>query len=362
MNKKSRRRYQATSALIQSQDAKQSRKSRVYIVLCFGVIAALIVMIALLVGYISILTNQLSRHNTSVAVIKLNGTSGQASSATSALELQNSTLPLKHYNGVAVTLMLGSPKWFQQRYSIMINQIYAFIPSDWIIQIFYIRNNKMSEEAIRYPGLQRRVQAGQVMLTPLPLSMGGHMKRKDLMRDPWLWESMAADRVLMFGGNSALCANSPVGLKDFAHYDYVGAPWSILRGRGGSGELSLRSRGAVLEFLKSRREKKEPEDVALVKALKNVAPREVTHQFAASSAGGSLYPMGISGTLGGLNDSMRAHYIDYCPEIKMLFPVLHSGSCFGASPNPRLCFEYLCEHGGLHCQSGDAEKWISTNK
>lgn len=33
----------------------------------------------------------------------------------------------------------------------------------------------------------------------------------------------------------------------------------------------------------------------------------------------------------------------------MMFPSLHSPSCFGADPNILECFKYLCNDGGLKC-------------
>lgn len=51
------------------------------------------------------------------------------------------------YSGVAVTLFLGSPGWFQNRYSMMVNNINGMIPDDWVIQIFY-KDNKMALKGI----------------------------------------------------------------------------------------------------------------------------------------------------------------------------------------------------------------------
>ena len=57
-----------------------------------------------------------------------------------------------------------------------------------------------------------------------------------------------------------------------------------------------------------------------------------------------------------LNDTLRAKYIDYCPEIKMIYPVLSSADCFGAQPKPLECFKYLCENG-MHCKDSKNVKW-----
>ena len=67
--------------------------------------------------------------------------------------------------GVAVTVFMGSPKWWQNRYSMMVNQMLAALPSDWAVQIFYNPRKKMAVEATRYPGILRQIEKGNVFLT-----------------------------------------------------------------------------------------------------------------------------------------------------------------------------------------------------
>ena len=52
----------------------------------------------------------------------------------------------------------------------------------------------------------------------------------------------------------------------------------------------------------------------------------------------TLDTFGASGILSGLNDTDRQTFINYCPELKMFFPSLHSPHCFGADPDPLGCF------------------------
>jgi hypothetical protein len=60
-----------------------------------------------------------------------------------------------------------------------------------------------------------------------------------------------------------------------------------------------------------------------------------------------------------MNTSQRTSYIDYCPEIKILFPVLHSSECFGQAPKPVACFQFLCKSGGLRCTEDPADaQWV----
>jgi hypothetical protein len=63
-----------------------------------------------------------------------------------------------------------------------------------------------------------------------------------------------------------------------------------------------------------------------------------------------------------MNTSQRSAFIDYCPEIKILYPVLHSSECFGQSPQPLACFQFLCSSGGLRCESVGQRQWIHTSR
>ena len=140
-----------------------------------------------------------------------------------------------------VLVMLGSPKWFQNRFSIMTNQIMVSLPDNWIIQIFYNPGKRMSLEAIQYPGIQKLVAKERIKLTAIPEDMRKNVRKRNLLLSPYFWEHVLAERVLLFGGNSVMCANSPFVLEDFYGYD-------IVSGLGTAG-LSLRSRSAVLELI-----------------------------------------------------------------------------------------------------------------
>jgi hypothetical protein len=54
-------------------------------------------------------------------------------------------------------------------------------------------------------------------------------------------------------------------------------------------------------------------------------------------------PFGAYGTLSDLNDTSREEFLDQCPELKMLYPPMHSPLCFGAIPDPLGCFKYVTE-------------------
>jgi hypothetical protein len=43
---------------------------------------------------------------------------------------------------------------------------------------------------------------------------------------------MAAEKVLVYGGNSAICSNSPYTLEDFIDFDWIGPPWTAIKNKG----------------------------------------------------------------------------------------------------------------------------------
>lgn len=54
-------------------------------------------------------------------------------------------------------------------------------------------------------------------------------------------------------------------------------------------------------------------------------------------------PFGAYGTLSDLNDTSREEFLDQCPELKLLYPPMHSPLCFGAVPDPLGCFKCVID-------------------
>lgn len=78
-----------------------------------------------------------------------------------------------------------------------------------------------------------------------------------------------------------------------------------------------------------------------------------TWNFAMTNAVAMGNPFAGVGILSSFSDEDRRKYLDYCPEMKMVFPSLHNPSCFGAETFPGLCFKSLCLTGGLDCHKGN---------
>lgn len=297
---------------------------------------------------------------------------GAAAAATVGTPVITSLAP-EVVDGVAVTLWLGSPKWFQNRYSMMLALVHAWLPPKWKIQVFYHPTNRMALQAINFIGVRKLVDKGAVLLTPLPEDLL-KKKRKDILLSKWLWENVSGERVVTFGGTSVFCGNSPNKIEDFAQQlDYIGGPWSAFDGLGGDAGLTYRNRSFMLatsvalaqETGLSRRDTgKEDTEIAsywndflvMNRSIPfRLARRPQTNRWAMGDLNDATnLPFGAIGTLGALNEKQRIEAIDFCPELKLFYPVLSHPSCFGAAPKPLDCFKALCETGGLKCEPGSA--------
>lgn len=263
--------------------------------------------------------------------------------------------------GVAVTLMLRAPKWFHRRYTVMLHNVLSNIPSKWAVQVFV--NTQWLEKDVLplHPGLSRLYQrpttttddeapwtVGRITWTPLPKAMT-HFKPKDIMKSEWLWKSVLAENVLLFGGNGALCANTQTALDYFVGFDFVGAPWTQHQGRGGDGSThSFRHKSAMLQVLEKYPPNKDdsPDYAYFVNHMVNdnmfqVANRKDTMAFAGVWELDQA-PFLLSGTQAGLNYTLRDNVLSTCPELKVIFPSLHEPACFGAHPNGPKCKESIC--------------------
>ncbi|KAJ1425696.1 hypothetical protein B484DRAFT_397830 [Ochromonadaceae sp. CCMP2298] len=267
--------------------------------------------------------------------------------------------------GVAVTLMLHSPTWFQRRYSMMIQNILNNIPANWKVQVFHTGAGQSQHGLDINPAIQRFVDTGRVVLTRIPDSvLKVKKKRFELMFEPWLWQNMLAEKVLTFGGTSVICSNSPWILGNFTQFDYLGAPWGSKKGVGGDGGISVRSRGAMLAALEYKMDQVDAaeragafrkwgqEDIFYVSTLTEmqekgvidvkIATREDTLRFAAADGTHNDNVFAVTGNLGRITFDQRQNFLNLCPEIKMFFPSLHEPTCFGAHPDAAACGKTIC--------------------
>lgn len=317
-------------------------------------------------------TDMMSVH---VPILQCNRSCPMADTHSLTLPTPDTSQPMTNVEGnapggVAATLLLHAPTWFQRRYTIMVQNAINNIPPDWVVQIFYTTSGQSQHGLDISPGIRHFIDEGKLILTPIPSHvLAVKKKRFELMFEPWVWQNMPADRVLIFGGNSVICGNSPHSLANFTSFDYLGAPWDYKKGAGGDGGISVRNRRAMLaaiEFatlnLNSEREKSVAfkswgqEDQFYVRTLLEmnakgvlngakpwkVATREDTLRFAAIGSAVNNDVLVVSGTLPSVPYDERQSFINVCPEIKVFYPALHDPHCFGAKPDAEGCSKSIC--------------------
>jgi hypothetical protein len=290
--------------------------------------------------------------------------------------------------GVAMTLLLHAPKWFQRRYTMMIANVINNIPQTWCVIIYYTSSGASQVGIDLSFGIQKLIEihgSHRIQLVDIPsVVINERRKRIHLMYHPWIWSSLPANDVLVFGGNSVICSNSPLNLTSFLakDLDYLGAPWDAFNGQGGDGGISLRKRDSMLKVIEysttlssskkdqGKERKKEAswqtwgaEDrfyvknmLAMVKTgeyIFKIAKRLDTLQWSAIGSYAPTphsipplpgeAPWAASGTLPSVKtDKERELFLQYCPELKILYPSTHNPNCFGAQVHAEECAASIC--------------------
>jgi hypothetical protein len=275
----------------------------------------------------------------------------------------------KEPKGVAITLMLHTPAWFQRRYTMMIQNAHENIPDDWVVQVFYTGEGQSLSGLTMNRGIQKLIDIGRVRLTVIPPELFKKKKRKiELITDVWLWQNVLAEKVLVFGGTAVICSNSPQTIQQYLPYDFIGAPWNAFRGVGGDGGISIRSRSWMVKAIEYELDKHtDPESRAncykkwgqedhfFVSRLLEmhrkglpgtetlrISTRNESMMFAAVGGWYHNDVWAVNGILPDVPFKERDKFMQLCPEMKMFYPSLHDPSCFGASPDGEKCALSIC--------------------
>lgn len=97
-----------------------------------------------------------------------NANRGYSIDSTSLLLKENTVSETEELIGVAVTLFLHSPTWFQRRNTIMINNVRDNLPNGWKIQIFWMGYGQSQNAIDINPGLKRLIDSKDIILTRIP--------------------------------------------------------------------------------------------------------------------------------------------------------------------------------------------------
>ena len=272
--------------------------------------------------------------------------------------------------GVAVMLLFRAPRWFHLRYTFILQNALANIPQDWHLQLFVNQDWVQQSQLLNYhPFLQeillnRTAADPRIIVTDLPARLSQRqVKPKEILVDPWFWESIMADHVFLLSGNGVFCSNTMYrDLWDTManHLDYCGTPSKQIA--YGTGEThSYRNKQAMLRVLEYARkhnltlqgDKDYVFATRIMKQMKNVPFRLPTQEHVRQlgdttsiiSNGTNIphsIPVVVSGTQAKLSLEERDQLLNYCPEAKVIFPSLHEPACFGAHPDPVRCRQSIC--------------------
>jgi hypothetical protein len=73
-----------------------------------------------------------------------------------------------------------------------------------------------------------------------------------------------------------------------------------------------------------------------------IATREESQKFSATGSVSNEDVLVVSGTLPGLTDAEREKFILTCPEMKIMFPSVHSPHCYGNHVDSEKCAKSIC--------------------
>lgn len=125
--------------------------------------------------------------------------------------------------------------------SFVLRMLFAHLDDTWALKIFHSAANKSYVEA-RVSGW------GDVQMQEVCVEGLGHDEYQRLLLNPWFWEQVPCEHVLLFQCDSLLCRT---GVDAYLGYDFVGAPYRE-KARGpwkvGRGSFSLRRRSVMREL------------------------------------------------------------------------------------------------------------------
>jgi len=251
-----------------------------------------------------------------------------------------------------------------------------------------------------HPGLDRLLAqySDRIVLTDLPNELQQiKQPNQRIPLESWFWETMEADRVLLFSGNGIMCThgNTQEHWDALMDFDYIGVPFhhhNVQRLGGDGSTHSYRNRTMMLYALEYAKTKniptRIPEHVFYLDVLEQmqkdtpILMEPMTATISTSTAdihtadtemmvikvrlatpddsiwfGGVQTtnatvmghrrpipppPMVVSGTQAHLSFQHREDLLMVCPELKVIFPSLHNPACFGAHPDPDSCRATIC--------------------
>ncbi|KAK6335619.1 hypothetical protein TWF696_002386 [Orbilia brochopaga] len=215
----------------------------------------------------------------------------------------------------------------------------AVVPPEW--PFLFMGSNESIERINRSASIRHHTATGKLEIRVLPRNLT-MINQEDVSRvytNEWFYRALLpAEWLFNFQTDSMICANSGQSLNDWVdqEYTWVGASWGKEKQYGGNGGFSLRRISHVIRLLETqlRWYREGYEDQWLTERLAHMPGTKMAtgEEEMAFSVELVPYPKplgyhtGWSGKL--LMQSVwswrkdRDQIFDYCPELKMLLPML----------------------------------------
>jgi len=108
------------------------------------------------------------------------------------------------------------------------HHLLSMLPSGWKLQLFHAPGIKQC--LLEQAGITRLISNAQLQLTPWPIMLRTPKASEWLlMTSAAFWESLLAERVLLFDASSIACSRSSVSLDHFEVFDLIGVQGFSLR-------------------------------------------------------------------------------------------------------------------------------------
>jgi len=134
----------------------------------------------------------------------------------------------------------------------VLNNFCTNLSDDWQFIIFHGNLNKEFVEEIIDDDLQK--YKDKIKLIDLHVDNLQISDYNKLFKSLEFYDNIPTETFLVFQTDSIICSENKEKLKEFLHYDFVGAPWK--EGDGGTevrnGGLSLRKKSKMIEILQNK--------------------------------------------------------------------------------------------------------------
>ncbi|KAK6531338.1 hypothetical protein TWF281_008149 [Arthrobotrys megalospora] len=250
----------------------------------------------------------------------------------------------KPYNDTKLALLIENRP--QPHLTPLLLHFMSVVPPEW--PFLFMGSNESIAHINRSAPIREYEKNGKLTMQLIPenMTVDNQENLSRTMTNVWFYERLLpAEWLFIFQTDSIICANSDVSLNDWVErgFTWVGASWGKDTKYGGNGGFSLRRVSHLLEVLthQNRHSGEKLEDWWLTDRLAHMPNAKMANgtEEVAFSVEKVPYdtPIGYhTGWSGKLLMSQvwrereqRDQIFDYCPEIKMMMPMIQNREAEG---------------------------------